>query len=249
MTATVVVASTSLAEDAAYQAMADAVAAADRAGVEYRIIGGQMVTVHVATAHADVPPRMTGDTDLGLEARVLASSGLVDELRADGYQLVAGNRLERDGGARAIDVLVPADTSRVRHDRAVGELFVDEVPGLRYALSREPLVVELQVRLTTGDSLSLRPAVPELVSAMCLKVLAFRARAEARDAFDVWRLLEASRATGLDASTWPTTSTANEVAEILRAHFVPTNGSGVQAATAVPAHQTRLRQLAVALIR
>ena len=165
MTATVVVASTSLAEDAAYQATADAVAAADRAGVEYRIIGGQMVTVHVATARADAPPRMTGDADLGLEARALAISGLVDERRADGYQLVAGNRLERDGGARAIDVLIPADTSRVRHNRSVGELVVDEVPGLRYALSREPLVVELEVLLTTGGYLTLRPAMPELVSA------------------------------------------------------------------------------------
>ena len=50
MSAPVVVTSASLADDAAYQAMADADAAADRAGVEYRIMGGQMVTVQVATA-------------------------------------------------------------------------------------------------------------------------------------------------------------------------------------------------------
>lgn len=53
MTSPVVIASTSLAQDAAYLAMAAAVAAANRTGVEYLIIGGQMVTVHVATA----PPR------------------------------------------------------------------------------------------------------------------------------------------------------------------------------------------------
>lgn len=67
----VVVASTSLAEDAAYLTMQDAGAAANRTGVEYRIIGGQMVTVHVANSGADAPLRMTTDTDLGLAARVL----------------------------------------------------------------------------------------------------------------------------------------------------------------------------------
>ena len=46
---------------------------------------------------------MTGDADLSLEFCVLVSSRLIDELRADGYQLVAGNRLERDGGTLAID--------------------------------------------------------------------------------------------------------------------------------------------------
>ena len=56
MSAPVVVTSASLAEDAAYQGpMADAVAAADRAGVEYRIMGGQMVTVQVATAPPATP--------------------------------------------------------------------------------------------------------------------------------------------------------------------------------------------------
>ena len=89
---------------------------------------------------------MTGDADLSWEFCVLVSSRLIDELRADGYQLVARNRLERDGGTRAIDVLVPAGIFRVRHNRAVGELFVDEAPGLRYALSRAPLILELQVR-------------------------------------------------------------------------------------------------------
>ncbi len=95
---------------------------------------------------------MTGDADLSLEFCVLASSRLIDELRADGYQLVARNRLERDGGTRAIDVLVPADIFRVRHNRAVGELFVDEAPGLRYTLSRAPLILELQVRLTSLEA-------------------------------------------------------------------------------------------------
>lgn len=244
----VVVASTSLAEDAAYLTMQDAVAAANRTGIEYRIIGGQMVTVHVATSGADAPLRMTTDTDLGLEARVLANSGLIDQLRDDGYELVAGNRLERDGGTRAIDVLIPADTSRARHNRQVGELFVDEVLGLRYALSREPLVVNLQVRLSTGDNVELRPAVPDLVSAICLKALGYRARAAHRDAVDVWRLLEVARATGLNASAWPTNATLSEVADILRSQFVPAKGRGVLAATTTPALQTRLRLLATSLV-
>jgi hypothetical protein len=168
MTGSVVIGSTSLAQDAAYLAMADAVAAANRIGVEYRIIGGQMVSVHVAASGADAPPRMTGDTDLGLEATLLADNRLLEGLRAVGYALVAGNRLERDDGTRAID---------------------DDVLGLRYALSRDPLLVDLQVRLTTGTLVELRPAVPDLAAAICLKALAFQARAAPRDAVDVWRLL------------------------------------------------------------
>jgi hypothetical protein len=244
-----VLASTSRVEDGAYQAMADIAGAAASTGSEYRVIGGHMVTVHVARSGADLPARATRDADVGLEAQVLASTGLVEALLGMGYEMEGGNRLVRAaaGSGCAIDVLVPTDTSRVRHNRPVGDLFVDEAPGLRYALARPAMTVDLEVRLTTAVTARLQPAVPDLTAAICLKVLAYHSRAEPRDAFDVWRLLEVARADGLAAPDWPTTPTPQQVAELLRSDFVPANGRGVLDASASVTRQARLRLLATAL--
>ncbi len=245
-----VLASTSLVEDGAYQAMADIAGAAASTGSEYRVIGGHMVTVHVARSGADLPARATLDADVGLEAQVLASTGLVEALLGMGYQLQGGNRLVRAsaGSGCAIDILVPADTSRVRHNRKVGDhLFVDEAPGLRYALARPAMTVDLEVRLTTAVTVRLQPAVPDLTAAICLKVLAYHSRGEPRDAFDVWRLLEVARADRLAAPDWPATPTPQQVAGLLRSEFVPANGRGVLDASASVTRQARLRVLAMAL--
>lgn len=246
-----VLASLSRVEDGAYAAMADVCAAALASGIEYRIIGGHMVNVHVARHQLELPDRGTGDADLGLDARVLADGALVAALTAQGYQLTSGNRLELGGGdgtpSRAIDVLVPAETSRIRHNRPVGTLFVDEAPGLHYALARKPHEVELTVRLTDASTLTLAPCVPDLVAALCLKVLAYLSRAEPRDAIDIWRLLEVAYADGLTAHEWPTTTTPARVAQVLREHFVPAAGPGLAVAALTASQQVRLRALARSL--
>lgn len=242
--------STAVAEDAGYRALADVVAAAQQEpDVDYRIIGGHMVSVHSAGRVIPAPPRATADADVGLAARLVGSGALLQPLRAAGYELTAGNRLERQVGgvACAIDVLIPAETSRVRHNRKVGELYLDEVPGLDYALARPAHVVDVEARLTSGERLLLRPHVADLVSALCVKVFAYATRWAPRDALDVWRLLEVARLEELNTANWPTSVTPARAARLLRHHFVPARGSGVLAATSDQAQQTRLRALARAL--
>lgn len=124
--------SASRAEDGAYLALADVATTAAATRTEYRVVGGHMVALHMARhPSAGLLARQTADADVGLEPLVLASSGMVDALYGMGYQLAAGNRFVREfeGLTLAIDMFVPADTSRVHHNRLVAGLFVDEVPG------------------------------------------------------------------------------------------------------------------------
>lgn len=92
-----IVRSTSRAEDMGYLAMADIAATAAALGIDYRLIGGHMVS-HLVYAYAveGVPVRETADADLGVTGEVVADSRLLDQLMAMSYQRVAGNRFERD---------------------------------------------------------------------------------------------------------------------------------------------------------
>jgi hypothetical protein len=246
----IVIPSVARAEDGALLAMADVAELADLTGTEYRIIGAHMVSVHTARLSLDLPVRQTGDADVGLQAKVLASSGLVEALFERGYRQHGGNRFIRtvDNLELAIDLLVPADTSRIRHNRPVGDLFVDEVPGLSYALARDPFVASLRVRLTTGQYVDMTPHFPDAVAALSLKALAFVARKEKRDATDVWRMLEVVNADGVTATNWPDRATPRQAAERLRQYFLPANGMGVQMASDVPAQQARIRALVARIV-
>ncbi len=230
--------------------MADIAELAAAAAADYRIIGGHMVTAHTSRYDRDLPLRQTQDADLGMHASVLASSGIVDAILGRGYRQHGGNRFVRELNDRAltIDVLVPAETSRVRHNRPVGQLFVDEAPGLHYAVARAPFVGHLEIVLTTGGSRIITAWFPDAESALCLKVAAFSSRRAARDAVDVWRLLETLNADGMTSEAWPDTPTPREAAEALRRDFLPRNGAGVQSATAQPAQQARIRALVARVV-
>ncbi len=69
MTESVVIASAARAEDGACLAMADAADLTAATGIDYRITGGHMVTVHTARHDLARPLRQTGDADLGLQAQ------------------------------------------------------------------------------------------------------------------------------------------------------------------------------------
>ena len=61
--------STSRAEDAGFLAMRDIATVAEDTELEYRIVGGQMVRLHVALAGVAEPTvRVTLDADLGVAA-------------------------------------------------------------------------------------------------------------------------------------------------------------------------------------
>lgn len=245
-----VIPSTARSEDGAFLAMADVAELAASIDAEYRIIGAHMVSVHTARHALDLPLRQTGDADVGLQAKVLASSGLVQALIDRGYRQEGGNRFIRavDDLELAIDLLVPAYTSRIRHDRPVGDLFVDEVPGLSYALARDPFVANLRVRLTTGRYVDTAPHFPDAIAALCLKVLAFAARLEQRDAVDVWRMLEVLNADGVTVASWPDRATPRQAAERLRADFLPARGKGLRLATDQSGRQARIRALVARVV-
>lgn len=244
-----VIPSTARAEDGAFLAMSEVAELAASTDTEYRIIGAHIISVHTARHELDLPLRQTG-ADVGLQAKVLSSSGLVQALIDRGYRQEGGNRFIRavDDLELAIDLLVPAYTSRIRHDRPVGDLFVDEVPGLSYALARDPFVANLRIRLTTGRYVDAAPRFPDAVAALCLKVLAFAARLEQRDAIDVWRMLEVVSADGVTATTWPDRATPRQAAERLRTDFLPARGKGVRLATDQSGQQARIRALVARVV-
>ena len=244
------VTSASRAEDGAYLALADIAVATRASETEYRVIGGHMVTIHTARHILDVPLRQTRDADLGLEVRTLTESGLPAQLDRFAYRRSGGNRFIRqaDGTDLVIDVLIPADTSRVRHNRPVGDLVVDEVPGLRYTLSRPPYIVDLSAELTSGTVVRCTLKIPDAIAALCLKAAAFSTRHETRDAVDVWRLLEVLNADGMTARAWPATTTARETAEILRHDFLGSRSPGLLAATQSASERVRIRALVAGVI-
>lgn len=245
-----VIPSTARAEDGAFLAMDDVAELAASTDTEYRIIGAHMVSVHTARHQLDLPVRQTGDADVGLQARVLASSGLVQALIDRGYRQEGGNRFIRevDDLELAIDLLIPAHTSRIRHNRPVGDLFVDEVPGLSFALARDPFVANLRVRLTSGRYVNTTAHFPDAVAALCLKVLAFAARLEKRDAIDVWRMLEVVNAEGVTPTNWPDRATPRQAAERLRTDFLPARSKGVRLATDQSGQQARIRALVARVV-
>ncbi|MGH8937368.1 MAG: hypothetical protein ACRDXD_14085 [Acidimicrobiia bacterium] len=216
--AVLTVRSISRAEDAAYIAMYDVAKAAEQAGVEYRIIGGHMVTLHVVRTAVDLPLRETQDADLGVRPEVLSQSRIVAHLENAGYRKVAGNRFVRDGegGLKpTIDLLVPARTSRAR-TQVVGELVVDEVPGLAFALRRQACDLVIEATLTDESRLHIDVPVPNIIAALVLKALAYRQRYASKDLSDLWRLLLVAKRDGVGPTDWPTHPEVHHAVEVMR---------------------------------
>jgi hypothetical protein len=209
-------AAASVADDVGFVALADVTKAlGDEARGSYRLIGGRMVQIHVLRLSlGDDMYRETRDADVGVEPVLIGHARLRETLISIGYEQVEGNRFVRevqdvpvtsvaqDRGEpflAAIDILVPARQARPK-PRRVGDLVVDEVPGLSLALRRPHLDVSLTVRRLNGDVLSLTCAVPDELAALVLKIEAWRIRLDDADAVDVWRCLEVAAAAGVTSA-------------------------------------------------
>lgn len=93
--------SRSRAEDAAHRAVAD-IGATVSPG-DYRLIGGQMVTLLVACYQPpDAPVRTTADADVGVRLQLVADSAFVDE------------PVTTDGSVHSSSTRSPASASRSR---------------------------------------------------------------------------------------------------------------------------------------
>lgn len=196
----------SLAEDVGYETAMDIAFLCGELGIEYRLVGGLAISL-IHAAHGspgEVPPRQTADADLGAEDRVVAESGLDVTLLGNGYHQTEGNRFVKGEGelARVIDVLIPTLGDRISTNVPCGPMSVDAIPGLRLALSTEPLTLSLSVLLSTGETLEMSLDLPQVIPAIVLKAYAFAARSKEGDLLDLWRLFETARHAGMTAVDW-----------------------------------------------
>lgn len=246
-----VLVSTSRAQDAGLLALADVAAMAADLTVEYRVVGGHMVSLLVAYfGVVGVPERETADADFGASFQVVADPRLPAELIGRGFTAVAGNRFERqvDEMTVAIDILAPSYLGRHQPSQQHGELYVDEIPGLSYALSQPGVELAVEAVLSDGSELALTVVVPGPVPALCLKALAYGSRYEARDAVDIWRLLEVVRASGAVAPGWPSGTEPRDAKTVLRRHFLDRNARGVLDVASDTSTQTRVRALVADIV-
>ncbi len=232
----------SVADDLSFVALHDVAAVARQLGIEHRLIGAHMVTLHAYRWGLGAELyRETRDVDLGIPLEVARDSRLIDTLEELGYRRAAGNRLVRaiadvpvevaaSGVAApreaAIDVLIPAYTSRPRDNVRVGDhLTTTEVGGLAEALRRDPIKVRLQLGRLNGQTLEADVAVPDEVSVVILRAFVWRRRGAGTDAVDLWRSLEVANKAGLRRRDF-TSETARAAAETVRSAFL---GNGTPA--------------------
>lgn len=248
--------SVSRSSDASHLASADLATIGDMMGADYRLVGGNAVTLLTAVhgVMSLVPERETADADFGAAPEVIGNEELVVRLRELGYVQVEGNRFARtlfhaDAPLDlVIDVLAPSYVGRLVADRPYGELTVDEVPGLHLALARPPTAIIANVRLTNGAVLTYSVPLPEVTAALVMKAYGYRARLLDRDAVDIWRLLEAANADGVSTATWPTGGSARDAAETLNRYFRDPGAIGLRQATRDSRHATRIRALVAQVV-
>ena len=194
----------STAEHLGFVALADVAKAT--VDSDSRIIGGQMITLHVLRWGLDLT-RLTQDVDLGVPPMVVRTPELTDGLERLGYSKTAGNRFEKlvtelsatvSDPYAVVDVLVPAYSSRPRHNRRFGEhLVTTEVPGLAAAFRRQPVDLPLEITFLDGSRRRFPVRLPHEAAALTLKVMARTVRRKDSDAVDVWRALEVCAAAGM----------------------------------------------------
>ena len=159
----------------------------------HRLIGGVAVVLHQHRLGLAHPVRATADADFGVPPYALRDDSLVAAVSRLGYQQVAGNRWSRpidETREATVDLLVPSYRTRVRSSVQHGGTNTTEVGGLALALKRPAVTITGTVTLTDGNELPLDLSIPDVPSMLGLKVHARHARAEDRDAVDVWTCME-----------------------------------------------------------
>jgi hypothetical protein len=240
-----VLTASSVVEDLGYVALADlSRAVASDPEATHRVIGGHMVTGHVARWQLGAELyRETADTDIGVPPVVVRDHHLLDRLRDLGYDQVEGNRFARTMAdipvrvlrgsnvppSAILDVLVPAYTSRARQNHRISDnLVTTEVLGLATALQRPPVVMSLELRRLNGDALTADLCFPDEGAALALKGFSTQVRNKTTDVVDVWRCLEVALAAGIQPSDFAD-DTAADAAAIIRTLFDRHDGVGTAA--------------------
>lgn len=226
----------SAAEDAAFTALQDAIAAAE--GRDSVIIGGLMVSILEATQpEFQIGRKHTKDADLGLHRREADVSIVRERLenRAGGaYTRTAGHLFRRDGVADGeppviVDVLVAGYTSRLRKNVEVGGVVTIEVPGLADALNYRT-IHPVELTWSDGSKATLDVPVPKLHVALALKLFAWRERKAGKDAVDVFRCARLCTEAGLRPDCWANLDDTKQMAmQVARRGFSATTSDGIVA--------------------
>jgi hypothetical protein len=187
-----------------------------------------MVELHVRRATLAMP-RATTDVDVGVHKRDLQDGRIVAELHRRNYERSAGHIFRRAGGdsvgVPSVDILVPAYLTRQSREVTIGVITTIEVGMLSEAIT-SVVPTPVEVVTTDGASRNLVVPLPSLERALDLKLGAWDARRATKDAYDVWRCLEAL------ARTTAASSSPVAGCEIDHPDFVGIDGAGVHAAVA-----------------
>lgn len=196
---TVEVFSTSNADDLSFLALAD-IARLTADVEDARIVGGHMVgMLQAAFPVVGGTVRRTIDADTAVSTQVALSGQLHARLVAAGYVATSGNSYEKPPGM-VVDVLVPA-TQTAFEPVEVGERTFDAAPGIRLALSIEPISMDVGVMMLDGSTSDFKIRVPPVEVAIILKAYAFQSRRSVKDVVDLFSLLEIGHAHELSTTT------------------------------------------------
>lgn len=110
------------------------------------------------------------------------------------------------------------------------DLTTTEVLGLAEAFGRPGIAVSLELQRLNGDVLTGDLTLPDEASAVTLKALVWRRRGAAKDAVDLWRMLEVANAAGVSPVEFDQGVTA-DAAEIARGSFERVGDGAMQAIT------------------
>lgn len=256
----ITVVSSSREQDLSYLALNDLAQVGAELGHEYRIVGGNMVSLLVeAYAVTDVPLRDTADADLAARFEVVSDPALPALLRARGYIQQDGSRFGRalskdeaqgygntvtSGMQLAIDVLMPSYVGHHEPNQPAGDLVVDAFPGLALALAEPPVQVQVDATLTTSVPYHISVPLPSPQPALCVKLLAWHERRAAKDAVDIWRLLAVCSAAGITPDSWKVIGAQQDALKVLKAFIVIGRG-GLTDASRRPGDQAQIRALAL----
>jgi hypothetical protein len=203
-----------------------------------RVIGGQMVGLHVARYRLEQTlSRMTLDTDFGLDVSTLSQLGPVERFADKHYHLREGHRFCRQLGEEneeaVVDVLIPNYTSHPGSYRQVGAINSFQTPGLAELLRREPMLLRLRVEFDSGEVRETVLATTDECGALFSKVLAWddrRRKTNAdKDAFDVWRSLEVCYRANIGPGSWPEQFDASGWKQLIRDDFGTREADGSKA--------------------
>ena len=249
MTAMVHIRSRSHATDLSLAALVDLVRAADAADLAYRVLGGQMVSLHLELAGVagSVPERDTADSDAGVPRAVAEHPALerfIGQLTDLGYTQVSGDRFERSDDGAVIDLLVPGYQTRRRSNVAVGPIVATEAGGLSYALGQPPTVVTVAATLSDGRELApFEAQLPSLAVALATKAFAWQDRRAPADALDIARLLHAAHSGGLGPDAFEHSASLRGGREIVQQAFRSPSHAGALAAYSTPVDRAHLAYL------